>query len=162
VRSSTELERVTYEKNTYSFTPACACVAQDWPQTFQWGTNRVGIIFEETNLTGSVKSSIQDDLVHILSFNVASNAAFEPLSAGDVFFGKYKGRMVLDQEALPEKIPEFYYITNAETNYFVVTREDRAHPRFTCLLVRVGPSGPARAMFTSAYGATVTPPETSL
>lgn len=75
-------------------------------------------------MTDSVKSSIQDDLTYVLSFNVASNVAFEALTAGDFYYGKYTGRMVLDLEGLPEKFPKNYYIAHDGTNYLVVTYED--------------------------------------
>lgn len=99
-------------------------IAEDWSRTFLWGTNRIGIVFEETNLTNSVKSAIQDDFTYVLSFNVSSNASFETLVVGNHNNGKYTGRMVLDMEALPEKFPKNYYISHSGTNYIVITYED--------------------------------------
>lgn len=99
-------------------------IAEDWSRTFQWGTNHIGVVFEETNLTDSVKSVIQDDFAYVLSYNVSSNAVFETLPVGDLYYGKYTGRMVLDMEALPDKFPKKYYNAHLGTNYFVVTYED--------------------------------------
>ena len=98
--------------------------AEDWSRTFQWGTNRLGIVFEETNLTDSVKSSIHNDFAYVLSFNVPSNVVFETLLTDDPYYEKYSGRMVIDMEALPEKFPKNYYIAHSGTNYVVVTYED--------------------------------------
>jgi len=97
-------------------------MADDWSWTFKWGTNDVGVVFENTNLTASVKSAIRDDFAYVLSYNIPSTAKFEV--GIDTDSGKYAGRLVLDEEATPDKFPAAFFQTHNGTNYFAITHED--------------------------------------
>jgi hypothetical protein len=56
---------------------ASCAYAQTTNQTFQWHGQTMGIEFETTNLTDSVKSAIRDDIAYSLSLIAASNVTFE-------------------------------------------------------------------------------------
>ena len=96
--------------------------ADDGEFTFLWGTTTNALVFEATNLTVSVKTAIRDDFAYVLSCNIASNAEFEV--GVDTYNQEYTGRLILDDEALPEKFPKMYFKTHGGTNYFLITHED--------------------------------------
>jgi hypothetical protein len=55
---------------------SCAC-AQTTNLTFQWHGQTMGLEFETTNLTASVKNAIRDDIAYSMSLIAASNVTFE-------------------------------------------------------------------------------------
>jgi hypothetical protein len=95
-------------------------VSPDLSWTLPWGTSQAGLLFEDTNLTTSVKAAIRDDVARILSFNSLENASFETLSPGSSYYGKWTGNMTLTNAVLPRLLPLSYYKTCSDTNYFVI------------------------------------------
>ena len=59
--------------------------------TFQWHGQTMGVEFEVTNLTASVKAAIRDDIAYSLSLIAASNVTFEALTPTSSSYGKYAG-----------------------------------------------------------------------
>ena len=56
---------------------ASCAYAQTTNLTFQWHGQTMGLEFETTNLTASVKNAIRDDVAYALSLIAASNVTFE-------------------------------------------------------------------------------------
>jgi hypothetical protein len=88
--------------------------------TFQWGSSRYGLLFENTSLAAEVKTAIRDDVQNILSYNPHAGATFHTLSAGDSGYGVYAGWMTLSDGMVPNDFPLFFYKMFSGTNYFVV------------------------------------------
>ena len=107
-----------------SIFPLLGHTAEDLSWTLQWGTNKVGVMFEDTNLTFSVKSSIRSDVARVLSFNSPSNATFAALSADDPYFGEFSGRVTMSHALVPSGFPIDYYKTCNGTNYFMIDAID--------------------------------------
>jgi len=59
--------------------------------TFQWHGQTMGVDFEDTNLTASVKCAIRDDIAYTMSLIVATNVVFEPLHPSNPKTSKYSG-----------------------------------------------------------------------
>ena len=49
--------------------------------TFQWHGQTMGVEFEVTNLTASVKAAIRDDIAYSLSLIPTNDVAFNPLTS---------------------------------------------------------------------------------
>ena len=68
----------------------CVTLAQtNW--TFQWHGQTMGLDFEVTNLTTSVKAAIRDDVAYAMSLIPATNISYEAYSANHPDYGKLTG-----------------------------------------------------------------------
>ena len=63
--------------------------------TFQWSGQTMGVDFEDTNLTASVKYAIRDDIAYGLSLIPPTNVTFEVLTPTSSGYGKYAGFMTV-------------------------------------------------------------------
>lgn len=100
--------------------PLIGLTNEDLIGTFQWGTNTVGVVFQTTNLTQSVKATIRDDAARIMSFNPPSNSTFVAFNTGDMNYGVFTGRIAMTRALVPHDFWLTYYNTYNGTNYFVV------------------------------------------
>jgi hypothetical protein len=76
-------------------TLAVCSQAQTPPLLFQWHGQTMGVEFEATNLTGSAKNAIRDDIAYAMSLIPATNIVFEPLSPGNPNSSKYTGYLTI-------------------------------------------------------------------
>jgi len=105
-----------------SIFPLLGYTAEDLSWTFQWGTNTVGTLFEDTSLTASVKATIRDDVRRVYQFNPQSNATFRLYVPGDEEYGKYMGVFSFEKEtACPKEIRSLDYCVYGGTNYYAIT-----------------------------------------
>ncbi len=104
----------------FCFLPSIGFTTEDLSWTFLWGTNSVGVVFQTTNLEFAVKSSISDDVVRILGFNVPSNSTYTAFNTGDTLFGVVTGRIAMAHAFVPSNSPLRYYNTYNGTIFFVV------------------------------------------
>jgi len=103
----------------------CAVQAQtNW--TFQWHGQERGLIFEQTNLTKSVKAAIRDDIAQVMSKVVASDITVYPIQPDDPDFGKIDGLMdfVSKVHACPNNFPLGDYRTINGTPFFLLSEEE--------------------------------------
>jgi len=65
--------------------------AQTTNWTFQWHGQTMGLDFEVTNLTKSVKAAIRDDIAYSMSLIPTTNIVFEVFPPTSPSYGKYTG-----------------------------------------------------------------------
>jgi len=65
--------------------------AQTTNLTFQWHGQTMGLDFEATNLTKSVKIAIRNDIAYSMSLIPTNNVTFDVLAPGHPDFGSYTG-----------------------------------------------------------------------
>ena len=63
----------------------------DWSWTFQRGGETCGLLFEDSNLTASVKAAIRDDFLRAYSFVAASNLFVSLYAPSDPEYGTFVG-----------------------------------------------------------------------
>lgn len=99
----------------------------DLSWSFQWGEERFGLLFEDTNLTTSAKAAIRDDIQLVYSYNPSTNVTYRVYQNGDSKFGQYTGKMCLSGRwVCPQRLNSWDYKIYGGTNYFCVTPEDSA------------------------------------
>ena len=65
-----------------SLAPLFASFGQDLFWTFQWGSDRYGLIFADINLSASVKGAIRSDIELVLSFVPKNETEFYTFEVG--------------------------------------------------------------------------------
>lgn len=94
----------------------------DLSWTFQWGTNTVGVFFEDPSLTTPVKAAIRDDIKQVYQFNPQSNTTSKLYLPDDEEHGKYIGVFLFNKEtACPKELCSLDYNVYGGTNYYAIT-----------------------------------------
>jgi hypothetical protein len=101
----------------------------DLSWTFQWENASYGLVFENTNLTTSVRSAIRDDIQQVYSYNPSSNIAYRIYQPEDTDkYGKYTGHMHLRENwTCPSGLSGWDYKIYGGINYFFIGAEVSAN-----------------------------------
>lgn len=93
----------------------------DWSWTFQrWG-NTCGLLFEDTNLTFSVKAAIRDDVCRSYSFVLPTNLFTRIYVSGDPKYGTFVGFDGLQGDyGSPSDLCGWNYVLHNGDRYFYV------------------------------------------
>ena len=99
----------------------CVASGQDLSWTFQWGTNRYGLLFDATNLSASAKGAIRDDIELLLSYMPQNETEIYILKSGDSYYGEYVGRISWPNRKGMKPFPLSVYSVFGNTNYYHVS-----------------------------------------
>jgi hypothetical protein len=98
-----------------------AASAQDWSWTFQWGSNRYGILFEDANLENAARCVIKDDLERTLSspfLSSGSTLTYTVSPNADGFTGYVSLGGIF--KGFPDGLDFIRYTEHSGTNFFHV------------------------------------------
>ena len=100
--------------------------AQTTNWTFQWHGQTLGLYFEVTNLTKSVKAAIRDDVALVMSNIAVAETEIHPIQPDDPDLGKVDGLMniLADGRAYPDDFPIGDYRMVNGTPFFLLSEEE--------------------------------------
>jgi hypothetical protein len=93
----------------------------DWSWTFKWGGDTCGLLFENTNLTASVKAAIRDEVSKVYASVSTNNLYTKIYTPSDPKYGIFVGFVGLqDDFGGPAELGGWKYILHNGNKYFHV------------------------------------------